>query len=85
MAICYYCSGSARCHVCSGTGVQGDGRVCSVCGGNGRCTHCTGGVMRLMADDPPRPVSTTGSGVAMSLHAGLVEGIGAESRGSERH
>lgn len=45
MATCYYCSGSARCHVCTGTGVQGDGRVCAVCGGNGRCTHCTGGVM----------------------------------------
>ena len=46
MAICYYCSGSARCHVCTGTGIQGDGRTCAVCGGNGRCTHCTGGVMR---------------------------------------
>jgi len=45
MATCYFCSGSARCHVCTGTVVQGDGRVCSVCGGNGRCTHCTGGVM----------------------------------------
>ncbi len=46
MAICYYCSGSARCHVCTGTGIQGDGRTCAVCGGNGRCTHCTGGVMQ---------------------------------------
>lgn len=46
MTICYYCSGSSRCHVCSGTGVQGDGRTCAVCGGNGRCTHCTNGVMR---------------------------------------
>lgn len=46
MAICYYCSGSARCQVCTGTGIQGDGRTCAVCGGNGRCTHCTGGVMR---------------------------------------
>ena len=35
MALCYYCSGTARCHVCSGTGVQGDGRVCAICGGSG--------------------------------------------------
>ena len=45
MALCYYCAGTARCHVCSGTGIQGDGRVCAVCGGNGKCTHCTGGGM----------------------------------------
>ena len=51
MALCYYCSGTARCHVCSGTGVQGDGRVCAVCGGSGKCTHCSGGVMRSARAD----------------------------------
>ena len=55
MALCSYCSGTARCLVCSGTGVQGDGRVCAICGGNGKCTHCSGGVMgRATADSPTR-------------------------------
>ena len=52
MALRYYCSGTARCHVCSGTGVQGDGRVCAICGGSGKCTHCSGGVMGRTAADP---------------------------------
>ena len=51
MTLCYYCSGTARCHICSGTGVPGDGRVCAICGGNGKCTHSTFGVMgRVTAD-----------------------------------
>ena len=43
MALCYNCSGTAR-HVCSGIGVQGDGRVGAICGGSGKCTHCGGGL-----------------------------------------
>ena len=54
MALCYCCSGTARCHVCSGTGVQGDGWVCAICGGNGKCTHCSGGVMGRRTADPAR-------------------------------
>ena len=54
MALCYYCSGTARCHVCSGTGVQGDGRVCAICGGSGKCTHCSGGMMGRTAAEPAR-------------------------------
>lgn len=49
MPNCYYCNGSARCAVCTGTGIQTDGRVCNVCGGRGRCTHCTNGQMRVSA------------------------------------
>ena len=67
MAICYYCSGSARCHVCTGTGIQGDGRTCAVCGGNGRCTHCTGGVMR----GPDAPSAHLGAAVADRVTTGL--------------
>ena len=54
MALCYYCSGTARCHVCSGTGVQGDGRVYAVCGGSAKCTHSGGGVIERTAADPAR-------------------------------
>ena len=43
MALCYYCSGTAGCHVYGGTGVQGDGRVCAICSGSGKCTHCRRG------------------------------------------
>ena len=45
MALCSWRLGTARCHVCNGTGVQGDGRVRAICGGNGKRTHCSGGVM----------------------------------------
>lgn len=80
MAICYYCSGSARCHVCTGTGIQGDGRTCAVCGGNGRCTHCTGGVMRR--PDAPlgrlavaERVTNAGNLVASDTFQGVLAGV----------
>ena len=46
MAMCSWRFGTARCHVCNGTGAQGDGRVRAICGGNGNRTHCSGAVMR---------------------------------------
>jgi len=67
MATCYYCSGSARCAGCGGTGVQADGRVCNLCGGNGRCQHCTNGVMRVAEETGPQRMALSATPRLASL------------------